>query len=68
MLNLNQLDLLSFIIAAVCHDVGHDGFNNMYHTNALTDRAIASNDVSVQETYHAATTFKILSQENCNFI
>lgn len=46
-LNLNKLDLLSFIIAASCHDVGHDGFNNAYHQNAVTERAINANDVSV---------------------
>jgi len=46
-LNLNSLDLLSAVIAAVCHDVGHDGFNNAYHSNAMTKRAIDSNDNSV---------------------
>lgn len=46
-LNLNKLDLLSFVIASLCHDVGHDGFNNNYHQNAQTPRAIDSNDVSV---------------------
>jgi hypothetical protein len=35
-LNLNKLDILSFITAAISHDVGHDGFNNGYHSNAVT--------------------------------
>jgi len=66
-LNLNKLDCLSFIIAAVCHDLGHDGYNNSYHVNATTQRAIDSNDVSVQETFHASELFRILSNESCNF-
>ena len=46
-LKLNKLDCLSFLIAAVCHDLGHDGFTNSYHTNAVTSRSIDSNDQSV---------------------
>lgn len=46
-LNLNKLDLMSFVVAALCHDVGHDSFNNSYHINACTKRAIDFNDVSV---------------------
>ena len=66
-MNLNKLDTLSVIIAAVCHDLGHDGFNNSYHSNAITERAISSNDVSVQETYHASETFRILNDPIYNF-
>jgi hypothetical protein len=66
-LNLNKLDCLSFIVAAVCHDLGHDGFNNSYHVNAMTKRAIDSNDISVQETFHSSEVFRILSDDNCNF-
>lgn len=67
-LKLNKLDALSLIIASVCHDLGHDGFNNSYHTNAVTQRAIDCNDVSVQESFHAAQTFRYLSQPENNFI
>lgn len=67
-LNLTKLDLLSFVIAALCHDVGHDGFNNSFHSNAFTKRAIDSNDVSVQETYHAAETFRCLNHDCSNFL
>lgn len=41
---LNPLDVLSIVIASVCHDYGHDGFNNGYHVNAVTDRALRYND------------------------
>lgn len=60
--------MLAFITAGVCHDVGHDGFNNAFHINAMTNRAIESNDTSVQEYFHAASYFKTLQRDNCNFV
>jgi len=44
---LDHIDIMSFLVGAICHDLGHDGFTNGYHINALTDRAIRYNDVSV---------------------
>jgi hypothetical protein len=67
-LGLNKLDTLSFILAAVCHDIGHDGFTNSYHVNAYTNRAIDYNDVSVQESFHAAEFFRIMNQEEFYFL
>ena len=58
---LHPLDVLAVIIAAVSHDFGHDGYNNMYHTEAITDRAIRYSDQSVQENFHAAESFNILN-------
>ncbi len=66
-LRLNKLDCLSFIIAAACHDLGHDGFTNTYHVNAITRRAIDSNDVSVQESFHVSELFRILRDPNYEF-
>lgn len=43
-LKMKKIDQLSLIIAAICHDLGHDGFNNNYHVNAVTWRAIDFND------------------------
>lgn len=60
-LQLGKIDTLSFIMAAICHDLGHDGFTNSYHVNAITLRAINSNDVSVQETFHSAEFFRIMN-------
>ena len=37
---LTDLDLISVVTAAVCHDYGHDGFTNAYHVNSISDRAI----------------------------
>lgn len=67
-LHLDKLDCMSLIIAAIAHDLGHDGFNNNYHVNAITRRAIDSNDNSVQETYHAVQLFQIFNTPGFNFI
>ena len=68
LIKMSKLDELAFIVAAVCHDLGHDGFTNSYHSNAITSRAIDSNDISVQETYHTAEFFRILQDEDLNFL
>lgn len=54
---LDDLDCVSLLIAGVCHDYAHDGYNNAFHVNAITPRAIRYNDASVQENYHAAESF-----------
>mmetsp|Transcript_28966 Transcript_28966/g.35886 ORF Transcript_28966/g.35886 Transcript_28966/m.35886 type:complete len:185 (-) Transcript_28966:863-1417(-) len=41
---LSELDILSVMIAAICHDYGHDGFTNAYHVNLVSDRAIRYSD------------------------
>ena len=49
---LCPLSIFAVLIAAMIHDAGHDGLNNLYHQNAVTDRALTFNDQSVQENYH----------------
>eukprot|EP00347_Sterkiella_histriomuscorum_P005920 403354761 len=66
--NLSKLDVLAFLTAGLCHDLGHDGFTNGFHSNMMTDRAIMTNDVSVQESYHVAQTFQLLRKSEYNFI
>ena len=68
LIELVDIDILAFLIAGSCHDVGHDGFNNAFHVNSVSERAVASNDVSVQESYHAAQTFRTLLQKKNNFL
>lgn len=65
---LSELDQISMLIAATCHDLGHDGFKNEYHVNSITSRAIDSNDLAIQEHYHASQLFKILSGPQLNFL
>lgn len=65
---LNELDILSAVIASVCHDYDHDGLNNAYHVNAISDRAIRYSDRAVQESYHVAESFSILNKPEYNFL
>jgi 3',5'-cyclic-nucleotide phosphodiesterase len=64
---LDNHDLVAMIIAGVCHDFGHDGYNNAYHVNANTMRSIRYTD-SVQENYHAAESFQLLMKPDNNFL
>ena len=65
---LSKLDILSMVISSVCHDYGHDGFTNAYHINAMSERAIRYSDKSVQENFHCAESFAILSSDEFNFM
>ena len=65
---MNKLDCLAMLLAATCHDLGHDGLMNSYHMNAITQRAVDSNDKSVQEHFHAAELYRVLSMEGLNFM
>ena len=65
---LNNLDILSIVISCICHDYGHDGMNNAYHVNAISEKAIRYSDQSVQENFHMAESFAILADEQYNFI
>ena len=44
------------------HDIGHDGLNNTFHKNALTDRALVHNDLSIQENHHAMILFVMMQE------
>ena len=44
---LNYLDMVSAITASACHDFDHDGMNNAYHVNFMTDRALRYHDKAV---------------------
>ena len=65
---LNYLDLIAAITAASCHDFDHDGFNNTYHVNFMTDRALRYHDKAVQENWHASESMKLLLLTENNFI
>jgi len=57
---LSDIEILSLLLGAMIHDVGHDGYNNNYHKNAASDRAIDANDTSIQENFHARTVFAMM--------
>ena len=55
----NMLDILSILIAALGHDIGHPGYTNSFQINSSSDIALTYNDVSCLENFHAARLFKL---------
>ena len=70
--NLNKIfdpiEIISLLVAAISHDLDHDGYNNQYQVNANTPLAMIYNDQSPLEMYHCAVAFSILTKENCNIL
>jgi hypothetical protein len=61
---LSSLSLFALLISAMMHDAGHDGFNNLFHQNAMTDRAVAFNDQSIQENFHCVTILSSMLKDS----
>eukprot|EP00002_Diphylleia_rotans_P038019 TRINITY_DN8580_c0_g1_i2.p1 TRINITY_DN8580_c0_g1~~TRINITY_DN8580_c0_g1_i2.p1 ORF type:complete len:693 (+),score=111.05 TRINITY_DN8580_c0_g1_i2:123-2201(+) len=64
----NDLEIFAAILAAIIHDVEHDGRTNAFHINSASTRALLHNDRSVQEHHHLSTAFRILYQEENNIL
>ena len=60
------IDLLSIIIAALGHDVGHPGLTNTFQINSSSDMAITYNDSSCLENFHLCTLFKTIRKDEYN--
>ncbi|EAX89648.1 3'5'-cyclic nucleotide phosphodiesterase family protein [Trichomonas vaginalis G3] len=65
---LTHLELLAVCVAAICHDAGHEGYNNNYNINAQTPLGILFKDRSVMETYHCTVAIQILKNEESNIL
>lgn len=65
---LESLNILSIFIAALAHDLGHDGYNNAFHMATESELAICYNGVSILENNSAAQLFRILKKEGCNIL
>ena len=60
------IDLLSIIIAALGHDVGHPGLTNAFQINSSSEMAITYNDSSCLENFHLTKLFKTLRKDEFN--
>ena len=58
--NISELDIISLIIAALCHDVGHPGLTNKFLINSKNEIIIIYNDASALEKFLAVKTFQFL--------
>ncbi|XP_047432209.1 high affinity cGMP-specific 3',5'-cyclic phosphodiesterase 9A-like isoform X2 [Mugil cephalus] len=65
---LGRVELLIMLTSALCHDLDHPGYNNVYQINAQTDLALRYNDISPLENHHCAVAFGILSKPECNIL
>ncbi|KAI3651931.1 hypothetical protein MP228_003234 [Amoeboaphelidium protococcarum] len=59
---LSEIDGIMLMLAALCHDVGHPGLNNLFHVNAETDLAMLTGEESVLEVLSAAYCVKLSRQ------
>uniref|UniRef100_UPI003AAD3A99 high affinity cGMP-specific 3',5'-cyclic phosphodiesterase 9A-like n=1 Tax=Centroberyx gerrardi TaxID=166262 RepID=UPI003AAD3A99 len=65
---IDRVDLFIMLTSALCHDLDHPGYNNVYQINAQTDLALRYNDISPLENHHCAIAFGILSKPECNIL
>ena len=59
---MDKFELMTYILAAACHDVEHPGYNNSYLVETRHVIANNYNDLSVLENHHIATTFRVLNE------
>ncbi|KAJ3361490.1 High affinity cAMP-specific and IBMX-insensitive 3',5'-cyclic phosphodiesterase 9A [Allomyces javanicus] len=57
---LARRDAVASILAALCHDVDHEGLSNVYHAAKDTELAAMYNGVCPMENHHAAVTSALL--------
>lgn len=62
----SMLDILSILIAALGHDIGHPGFTNNFQINSSSDMALTYNDISCLENYHTARLFRLVRMDANN--
>lgn len=66
---ISPVDHLLSLIAAVIHDVGHDGVNNMFHVKAQSAIALRYNDKSALENMHCSLAFELMKEhEEMNWL
>ena len=64
--DISELDIVSLLISALAHDVGHPGLTNKFMINSKNELSIIYNDVSVLENFHCAKTFQLLENNDIN--
>ena len=65
-LAFSHLEVFSILTAALAHDVGHPGLNNVYLVKAKHSLALQHNDKSPLENMHCVQLYDILSKSETN--
>ncbi|OQS06861.1 3'5'-cyclic nucleotide phosphodiesterase [Thraustotheca clavata] len=65
---LQPADRFGCLIAALCHDIDHPGHSNVFEVNSKSPLALLHNDDAVLERHHAATTFRLLQNDQVNIL
>lgn len=63
---LDSVDLFSMIFAGAIHDHEHPGYNNLYMINTKHKLATRYNDISVLESHHVASSYKLMKEKKLN--
>jgi hypothetical protein len=63
---LNHDVLFGCLIAALVHDIGHPGNNNLFEINTCSELALRYNDLSVLEQYHCSIAFELIKKHKLN--
>eukprot|EP00928_Gymnodinium_smaydae_P020479 TRINITY_DN17913_c0_g1_i1.p1 TRINITY_DN17913_c0_g1~~TRINITY_DN17913_c0_g1_i1.p1 ORF type:complete len:2164 (-),score=356.42 TRINITY_DN17913_c0_g1_i1:49-6540(-) len=58
---VNDLSIYSLLVAAISHDVGHPGLNNVFLVQTQHKLALCYNDMSPLENMHCSTMFDIMA-------
>ena len=62
----SHLEFFALLMAALSHDVGHPGVNNVYLVKAKNELALAHNDRSPLENMHCAVIYEVLTKPKTN--
>jgi len=63
---LSSAERYALLVSAICHDVGHPGFNNTFLVETSHDLALRYNDRSPLENMHCCKLFEFVSVPECN--
>jgi 3',5'-cyclic-nucleotide phosphodiesterase len=56
-------ELFTIVVAAICHDTNHQGFNNIYNIKAETPLGILFKDTSVMEMHHITQSIPVINMD-----
>jgi GAF domain-containing protein len=57
-------ELFTLMVAAICHDTNHHGFNNVYNVKAETPLGILYKEQSVMEMHHITQAIPVISRDD----